>query len=256
MSNDPTARRRKPEEAELENKKADLAQLETELAEWELHLTTLRTQLMAFEGRYLRTVGVLYSELDEIQARIAERLAESEGTEQARRTAARARQQAYESSGAAHGEAAKAGDFVPTQELKNLYREVAKRIHPDLTSDAADRAKRQELMSQANRAYEEGDETTLRQILDHYESSPETVQGEGIGVELIRIIRRITQVKNRLAEIEAEIRHLVESELHQLKVSAHEKQLEGRDLLAEMAAGVRRRIAQARDQLTRIDKKS
>ena len=42
------------------------------LAEREVELVDLRSQLAAFEGRYLRQVGALYAELDEWKARISE----------------------------------------------------------------------------------------------------------------------------------------------------------------------------------------
>ena len=58
-----------PEERELENKQAELASLEAELIQRELDLATLRAELAEFESRYLRTVGVLYAELDEIDAK-------------------------------------------------------------------------------------------------------------------------------------------------------------------------------------------
>jgi hypothetical protein len=61
-----------PEERELEKKQAELASLEAELIQRELDLATLRAELAEFESRYLRTVGVLYAELDEIEAQIAE----------------------------------------------------------------------------------------------------------------------------------------------------------------------------------------
>ena len=56
----------------------------------ELDLATLRAELAEFESRYLRTVGVLYAELDEIEAQIAEAQArskpsDSEAQERARR---------------------------------------------------------------------------------------------------------------------------------------------------------------------------
>ena len=106
--------------------------------------------------------------------------------------------------------------------MKRLYREVAKRIHPDLTSDRKDRAKRQQLMAEANEAYERGDEAKLNKIFTEYEWSPDAVQGEGPGAELIRVIRRISQARGRLAEIEAELQELLRSDLHQLKVRVDE----------------------------------
>jgi hypothetical protein len=66
------APRETPEERELAKKRAQLATLEAELAQRELDLSTLQNELRAFEARYLRIVGVLYAELDELAARIAE----------------------------------------------------------------------------------------------------------------------------------------------------------------------------------------
>ena len=43
------------------------------------------------------------------------------------------------------------------------------------------------------------------------------MQGEGAGAELIRVIRRISQARGRLAEIEAELQELLRSDLYQLK---------------------------------------
>src|SRR5271166_346983 len=130
-------RRGSPEEEELAKKREELALLQADLAERELFLTNLRAELAAFEGQYLRQVGTLYAELDEWNARIAERLAEQEGTEEARSAAAQARTQAEESNSAVHGEAAAAQEFTPSAEMKALYREVAKRVHPDLSIDDA-----------------------------------------------------------------------------------------------------------------------
>lgn len=75
---------------------------------------------------------MLYAELDEWNSRIAELQAEREGTERARSAATQARNQAEESHTAADGEDSKAPEFTPSPELKNLFREVAKRVHPHL----------------------------------------------------------------------------------------------------------------------------
>src|SRR5712691_7266667 len=124
------ARKTSPEEEELARKREELALLQATLAERELFLTNLKAELSAFEGRYLRQVGTLYAELDEWNAKVAERVADEEGTEESRSGAAQARTQAEESDSAVHGDAAKVQEFLPSAELKALYREVAKRVHP------------------------------------------------------------------------------------------------------------------------------
>ena len=71
-------RRRPPEEDELIRKRDELERLQSALVDLELELADLRGELSAFEGLYLRRVGVLYAELDEWNARIAELIAEEE----------------------------------------------------------------------------------------------------------------------------------------------------------------------------------
>lgn len=67
--------RPKPEEEELKLKRQELQGLESKLIELELQLMSLKGELSAFERLYLKQVGVLYAELDEIEAQIAELLA-------------------------------------------------------------------------------------------------------------------------------------------------------------------------------------
>jgi hypothetical protein len=241
----------KPEERELARKLAEQATLETELAEREFRSANLRAELGAFERRYLHFVGLRYAELDDLKAEIAERLAkEQPGNERLQRLAQIARAGANETKSSA-GENTKEepAAFESSPEMKRLYREVAKRVHPDLTSDREDRTKRQQLMADANDAYERGDESKLVKILTEYECSPEAVQGEGAGAELIRVIRRISQARGRLSEIEAEMQELLRSDLYQLKSRIDEAQKHGRDVLKEMVAKVEEQIAQANRRL-------
>ena len=241
----------KPEEQELARKREEQAALESELAERELRAANLRAELAAFERRYLHFVGLRYAELDELKAQIAERLArEQPANERAQQAARDARARADETKFAAGEKAAEEPrSFAASPEMKRLYREVAKRIHPDLTSDRDDRVKRQELMAEANEAYEQGDESRLAKILAEYECSPEAVKGEGPGAELVRVIRRISQARGRLAEIEAETQELLRSDLYQLKSRLEEAQKHGRDVLKEMVQKVEEQTAQARQRL-------
>jgi len=241
----------KPEDQELARKREEQAALEAELAERELRSANLRAELGAFERQYLHFVGSRYAELDEWKARLAERLAnEQPGNERAQQAAREARARADETKSAAGEKAAQEPHaFKSTPEMKRLYRDVAKKIHPDLTSDRNDRAKRQQLMAEANQAYERGDQERLVKILTEYEHSPEAVEGEGAGAELVRVIRRVSQARSRLAEIEAEMQGLLRSDLYQLKLRVDEADKNGRSTLKEMIAKVDQQIALAKERL-------
>jgi hypothetical protein len=241
----------KPEDQELARKLEEQAALEAELADRELRSANLRAELAAFERRYLHFVGSRYAELDEWKAQIAERLVrEQPGNERALQVAREARARASETKSVAGEKSAQEPrSFQASPEMKRLYREVARRVHPDLTSDRDDRAKRQQLMADANQAYELGDEARLEKILTAYEHSPEAVEGEGPGAELIRVIRRVSQARGRLAEIEAELQGLLRSDLHQLKARVDEAEQSGQDVLKDMIAKVDEQIALAKQRL-------
>jgi hypothetical protein len=231
-----------PEEEELLRKREELAVVRGALAERELELADLRAQLKSFEGRYLRQVGVLYAELDAWEAKIAEIEASLKPSATASQRAQETRKRAEETHEATHGEASKARDFQPSADLRSLFRETAKRLHPDFAKDEADRLLRTRLMAQANVAYSQGDAEALQRILDEFGNSPESVQGEGVGAELVRIIRQIHQAKKNIAAIEQELSKLRASEIAQLRQDTEAAQQEGRDLLAELAADVHERI--------------
>ena len=246
--------RPKPEEEELHLKRRELEEIEKQLIERELQLVSLRGELADFERVYIKNVGSRYAELDEIEAQIAEFHAARFPADVAAQTEAHgARSRADESHASATELTVKdTKRFSSSPSLKSLYREVARRIHPDLAVDDADRAKRQRLMAEANRAYENGDEERLRAILEEYESSPEAVSGEGTAVELVRIIRKIAQVKRRLTEIEAEQRKVMMSDLFELKRKVDEGAKQGRDILNEMASAIQSRIAERQADFVKI----
>jgi DNA repair exonuclease SbcCD ATPase subunit len=229
-------------------RREELASLQAELTERELFLANLRAELAAFEGRYLREVGVLYAELDDWNAKIAELAAEEDGSEEAKSAAAKARVQAEESYAAAYGEAAKAAEFSPTPELKALFREVVRQIHPDNAADEADCLLRNRLMAEANLAYKRGDEAALRKILEEYKSSPESVRGGGVQADLRRILLQIGRIRKRLADIEAEIADLTSSEIALLMAKVESAKAKGRDSLAEMRRDAGHQVDQAREE--------
>lgn len=249
-------RRKTPEESELEQKQSNLEILEEELTQRELELATIKADLQAFEGLYLRIVGIQYAELDKIKAQIAEAQARLDPiNKDAQKQASQARAQAQESERVTESalEQKKQKKFVPSDELKKLYQEVARSMHPDLTTDEKARIYRHQMMAEANCAYEEGNEDRLREILEQWESSSEAVEGEGTGAELIRVIRKIAQVEARLRAIDAEMSELKTSDLWQLKEKVEEAENKERDLLSEMATVIETKIAEAKQSLYNLN---
>jgi len=245
------AKTQTPEEHELERKRAELSSLESDLAQKELEYATLTTELHAFEYRYLSVVGVLYAELDRIEAEIADlhvkiNPRDTEAQERVTSARAKAEESARSTSDALRQEKKK---FVPSDEIKKLYREIAKRIHPDLTTDPKERERRTRLMAVANSAYEKGDEERLRAILRDWEASPEAIKGDGPGADLVRTIRKIAQVEKRLWFIESQFSVLKKAELYELKARVEEEELAGRDLLAIMAKDIENEIMDAKKRL-------
>lgn len=248
-----------PEEIELEKKRTELSKLEDDLALKELDLTTLQVTLEDLRRRYLRIVGVKLASLDSIEAKIAEIIARLEPkNEDARKEADRSHTQAKESAdatGSITEEEYAQEPFKPSEELKKLYRELAKKVHPDLAPDDEARERRTRFMQEVNQAYAAGDEERLRSLMNEWESSPDSVSGEGTGAELIRIIRQIANVLARIEAINNEMDNLKESELYKLKLKIDETQHEGRDLLLEMAADVDGQIDDANTRLKNMNQR-
>ena len=252
-----------PEDEELERKKARLAELEAQLADRELELASMPGRSGSFRAAALpaQTVGRRYAILDELKAKIAEARAQQNPRNQdAREQARQARAKAQESARAAGEETAgaplledAASPSKPnrSESLNKLYRQAAKLLHPDLTLDGVEREKRQRLMAEVNEAYARGDEERIRTILREWHASPESVQGDGPGAELVRVIRKIAQVEKRIKAIAAEMEQHRLGELFKLKQSVEAAQANGRDLLKELCEQLDGVIAQARDELTR-----
>lgn len=236
------------EEQALAEKRAELNRLQSELTERELFLANLKAQLEAFQGLYLREIGILLAQLDEWEARIAESEAKASGTEQAQIRAGEARAQAEQSYAASHGEGARAPEFAPSTELKALYREVVRQVHPDIATDENDRLLRTRLMADANLAYKRGDSTQLRAILEEYRNSPESVRGKSLLADLQRVLLQIGRIAKRLAQIEAEIAELTSSDIALLMAKVDSAKAEGRDRLAEMKRDILRRIDRKRTE--------
>jgi hypothetical protein len=243
-----------PDQAVLLEKREQLAAVRTRLAECEAELAQLRAQLKAFESRYFRQIGTLYAELDDLEARIREREVDLYDSDAARRRAEEARQRAQESHDAAFGEEDEAEEFDPPPSLKTLFRDVAKRIHPDFARDAAEQKHFTLLMARANQAYKRGDVETLQRLLDDHREVDASITGEGAAAELLRVTRQIQHAERDIAVLDAERRTQLASDIAHLYLDAEGAALEHRELLTELATGLREQIAEAQRRFEFIDR--
>jgi hypothetical protein len=257
-----------PEELELERKSEELRTVENQLAERELELHTFRAGLMTFERRYLSVVGVKYAELDNLEAQMYEAVAklnpmDEEAVQQAAESRAQAEETQKQVKGAEETEEAaaekkelskrkKEEKIKLSEEIRQLYRTIAKSCHPDLADDDDERARRHTFMIRVNQAYEKSDHATLRTLWNEWEASPEYVRGEGVALDLIRAIRRISRGQSRITEIGRELQELAKSELNQLRMKAEAGEKIGRDVIAEVGKKLDDQIKEAKARLEEV----
>jgi hypothetical protein len=233
-----------------------LSELRAQLADRERQLADLKTQLRAFEAEYMLRVGTLYAALDEWEAKIAEREVDLYDSEEARQRAAESRRRADETYKAAY-EVEQASEAVePSLSLKSLFREVAKRIHPDFARDAEEQQHFTRLMAQANLAYTRGEAHTLQRLLDDHHEINLTLAVEGAAAKLQRIERQTTHATRDLEMLEIEREALLHGEIASLRKEAEAAGRGGRDLLSELANGLREKVADAQRRFFFIDRQA
>lgn len=248
-----------PEEVEVERKKAELESLSDSLAEKELDLEDFKLAVAKFQHRYYSELGKKYVELDELLAQIAELKAKQKPQDhKLNKEAVRARAQArkaaeeYEDIGVEPKADAKKSEGL--EDAKKLYRKIAAIIHPDKATDEKTRSIRTSLMAELNEAYARKDMAKMQEILDKWQESPEAISGEGTAAELVRTIRAIAQIKRRISEIGKEISEIIASDIHILMAKVHDADLDGRNILAEMAVCIDSEIQDAQNEYARLKK--
>ena len=236
----------------VRQKRVALAELEQEVVERELDLSTLQQTLVAFEAKYVRIVGTRYAILDELNAKIAETEARGSPDDATIQEKARqARQSAEESASEDDHESGFEAvvTFDPPPALKSFYRLVARQLHPDLAITEEERLCRHEWMAQVNEAYHQSDQESLRRLLDEWRASPEFVQEGSLDDDLDRTIRKIGQVRQRIDSIERAVEMLQTSDLFELYANYQRELDNDRDLFEEMAANLDQQIADGEREL-------
>ena len=226
---------------DLEALRSRLAELDATLAERSAEVVRVRSELNAFKGTYRHKVGSLHEQLERLELEIAE----AELGELSRR---------LEESAHDAGEPPASARPAPlprftSDEVRKLFRDVAKIIHPDLAEDEGARERRHALMIEANRAYAMGDEEQLRWILQAWEKSPEAVRGSDPEAMRLRLARRISEIEEQLEMLATELAELTDSSTWKLKAMVGEAAAKGKDLVRETVTRLRRDIMAATNRL-------
>ena len=236
-----------PEEEELQRKKEELRALEDSFAELELTLNALRVDVGAFLFSVQAAVGERLLEEAILRRRLADALLAIDPDNKEYQTQAKkAREDAEE---AQHEHDAFAGrpgasstyaDFESTRkarasdEVRELYLKLVKLAHPDLTTDPEEKERRTRFMQEVNAAYEAGDYQRLEDLYRSWGGSPESFDGEDIGDQLVRVIRQISQIQERMAAVEAEFAELMNTDDYGMFEEARERGFE--DYLSTLTA--------------------
>jgi hypothetical protein len=240
-----------PEVARLE---AELARLADALAASEAELVEARVRLDRFTLAHDRLLAPLYAELDAVEARIAElsvRAGDLEDEAAARRAWDRARQSAAAAEDVDEAAGAADDDLEPgsgpvSDEVRRVFRRLARRCHPDLAEDGADRQVREEFMRRVNEAFRRADLGALRRLEEEWLGLAGVIAPEpGRAGRADRLRAAVAATRRRLAETQAELAALVASPMGCLLfASGHERH--PRDVLEDLAAEVRARIRRRR----------
>jgi len=138
------------------------------------------------------------------------------------------------------------------EQIKNLFRELARRFHPDLTSDPEEKKWREEVMTRVNQAYSNRDLKTLRALAEQPDrpvDSPNQTKEQ----EIAGLRAELKRLDGVIADLKARIKHLEESPAWQLKMEARLKRRSGADLLTELEDRIKDQIADLEARLTGME---
>ncbi|SBT95748.1 hypothetical protein GA0115233_11657 [Streptomyces sp. DI166] len=233
---------------------------EQALIEYEIAVETFRVEVENFSRLHHQKLGPMYARLDELEAQIAEARAERSGDPEDRRKADEARARVMPMPGVEelfHGwmdgdglfpeasamltdQAVRPPERVrPSEEARKLYRELARKAHPDLAQEDAERARREEFITRVNAAYARGDEALLRELAEEWAAGPVPKERRpSPAEELYARLEWLAQRKEMLGAVARELEESAIGSMLRLAPDDPDKLLEeiAEQLLADVAA--------------------
>jgi predicted RNase H-like nuclease (RuvC/YqgF family) len=226
--------------AELEKAQADLIEAEARLAD-EL------AAINAFEFEFEARVGHLWDKLDALETEIEGYKDRIQMMRKGYLSVERQYQRAWQApSSSAPTPPPQPPSPASEAQIKSLYRQLARRFHPDLATDDADRAYRTEKMAAVNDAYAarslaELDALAKEPDVGILSGRAQPGQTEASLIEALQ--RQLDRCQHRLNQIETQMRSLHQRPSVQFSLEVKVARGQGRDLLGEMVADLENKIA-------------
>ena len=233
-------------EKRLNAKRLELREQQAELARAEAEYKALKESLRRFEARYLPAVGQPYIELAAVRDQV-------EKSWEALRDVKNGKQPRWRISAALAPAARISGEpsaaFVPDDDLRRLFRELARLVHPDRAGDAEDRERRHEFMAEATRAYRHGDAELIERLLEQWRGNETPVNDSTLTARHARVDRRLRWTRYRMATLDARMARMNSTAIAGLMRRDESARNEGRDLVAEMSLRVQQELNEAKRDL-------
>jgi len=222
----------------------EAARLRDRLAEIEAEQAALEAELAVFHAEYARRVLTILAQVDELEARIASRIAHDSGSAGDAAAAREARTRARRSTDGVRA-VPSAPAAPPPADLKRVFREAAKRMHPDLAPDPDARSHAEAFMKRLNDAYRAADGDAIADLIRQWGASPYGDGGDPAAAPAPRVAglnAAVRRAQERLDAVRA-------SELATLMEETMAAAAAGRDHLAELRAGAEAALEAARARL-------
>jgi hypothetical protein len=224
-----------------------------ELIEAEAELADRRADIEAFAFEYEAAVGVLLVQLERVDAEVKDYLdrIQQRRNEKTFGTSFSSVEEQYRKTWRSTPTMPppKKKVFVSENteaQIKKLYRQLARRYHPDLAANEAERDFRTSRMTAVNDAYAARSLAELMALARELETKGqgEFASEQVAGVDLIKALEEeLARCQRRLLQIDLEMQSLYTHHLVELSTEVKFGKQQGRDILAEMAAEVARQLA-------------
>jgi hypothetical protein len=238
---------------ELEKLRAKVAHRREYLELLEMELFNTRESLQEFTQAYNEHLGGYESELSRLEALLE---ASFEEEEKARAKLKGGKKGGWRFSGGHHTQSDEENDRKSEAEkdpafekkIRELFRKLAKRFHPDLASEMEDKSEREKIMAKINQAYTARDMKSLESFAKQMKEG-QSERTLGPEAAILRHKVELRQLESMIFEVEHTIREIDLSRAMQLRSELHFEKESGRDLFADVESGLKERIAELRDHL-------